>query len=224
MSESNKSTISDIFKRWTAIDCHLIEMANSPRFFADDLHEYLTYRPDKICWESRYKRQVQPIHQIAYYLKPQHTKYAIDENTMKQILDFFQEYLPDDTQVVKHFLDFQSHRNIFDDGSLGWERWSNDTSTFWSYYALKCPSLANLADQLMTTIANSVPSERAFSAMGYVHSVFRNRLSLEKANMLQYIYINRRSLRKLETPSASEEEELAEEDRYLQMLGELEKV
>ena len=76
----------------------------------------------------------------------------------------------------------------------------------------------------MTTIANSVPSEQAFSAMGYVHSISCNRLLLEKANMLQYIYINQRSLWKLETLSANEEEELVEEDRYLQMLGELEKV
>ena len=90
MSESNKSTISDIFERWTAIDCHLNEMANSLRFFADDLHEYLTYRPEKdFCWESRYERQFQPIHRLAYYLKPQHTKRVIDDNTMKQILDVF---------------------------------------------------------------------------------------------------------------------------------------
>jgi hypothetical protein len=57
--------------------------------------------------------------------------------------------------------------------------------------------------------------------MGYVHSISRNRLSLEKANMLQYIYINQRSLRKLETLLANKEEELVEEDRYLQMLREL---
>ena len=67
----------------------------------------------------------------------------------------------------------------------------------------------------MTTIANSVPSERAFSAIGYVHSISHNKLLLEKANMLQYIYINQRLLRKLETPSANEEEELVEEDRCL---------
>jgi hypothetical protein len=43
-------------------------------------------------------------------------------------------------------------------------------------------------------IANSVALERAFSAMNLIHTKLRNRLGVEKANMLIYIYMNQRVL------------------------------
>jgi hypothetical protein len=52
------------------------------------------------------------------------------------------------------------------------------------------------AKRLLTTIGNSVPSERSFSTMKYIHSKIRNRLSVERANKLQYIFINSRVLDK----------------------------
>jgi hypothetical protein len=55
---------------------------------------------------------------------------------------------------------------------------------------------ALFAKRLLTTIGNSVPSERAFSTMNYIHSKIRNRLLVERANKLQYIFINSRVLDK----------------------------
>jgi hypothetical protein len=39
-----------------------------------------------------------------------------------------------------------------------------------------------------------VASERAFSAMNLIHIKLRNRLGVEKSNMLIYIYMNQRVL------------------------------
>jgi hypothetical protein len=50
--------------------------------------------------------------------------------------------------------------------------------------------LAKLAIKIFKAIANSVASKRAFSAIGVIQPKLRNRLSVEKANMLIYIYIN----------------------------------
>jgi hypothetical protein len=54
--------------------------------------------------------------------------------------------------------------------------------------------LAQLAVQIFKAIANSVVSERAFSAMNLIYTKLQNRLGIEKANILIYIYINQQVL------------------------------
>jgi len=53
--------------------------------------------------------------------------------------------------------------------------------------------LAPLAVRLFSGIANSVPSERAFSAMNYIHNRYRNRLTAENAEMLIFVFMNWRA-------------------------------
>jgi hypothetical protein len=50
--------------------------------------------------------------------------------------------------------------------------------------------------QIFETIANLVASERAFSAIGLIVTKLRNRLGLEKADKLIFIYMNQRVLDK----------------------------
>jgi hAT family C-terminal dimerisation region len=54
--------------------------------------------------------------------------------------------------------------------------------------------LAPLAIRILTTTANSVPSERAFSTMKLQHTKLRNRLSPTRVEKLVFIHINRRIL------------------------------
>lgn len=56
------------------------------------------------------------------------------------------------------------------------------------------PELGNIALRLAQTPANSVPSERAFSTLNLLLNELRNKLSNEKVDMLQYIYMNERVL------------------------------
>jgi len=43
---------------------------------------------------------------------------------------------------------------------------------------------------VLTSIANSVPLERAFLNMNYIHNKLRNQLDVERANKLQFIHMN----------------------------------
>jgi hypothetical protein len=52
-----------------------------------------------------------------------------------------------------------------------------------------CPELSSFANRLMNTCANSVPSERAWSTINYIHSKTRNQLSVKRVDKLQFIYI-----------------------------------
>ncbi len=54
--------------------------------------------------------------------------------------------------------------------------------------------LSNIALLLAQTSANSVPSEQSFSTLNFLLNDLQNKLSNEKVNILQYIYINERVL------------------------------
>ena len=60
------------------------------------------------------------------------------------------------------------------------------------------PELADLAIRLHATVANSVASERSFSAMNRQHTKFRNSLLPEKVTKLTYIAMNDPVLRRKE--------------------------
>jgi len=53
--------------------------------------------------------------------------------------------------------------------------------------------LALLAVRLFSSITNSVPSERAFSAINYIYNRYRNRLTAENAEILIFVFINWRA-------------------------------
>jgi len=82
----------------------------------------------------------------------------------------------------------------------------------------------------MSTPCSLVPSERAFSILNLVYNKLRNRLSNDRVNKLQYIYINERVLRrvscryeahlKLDEAQKEEEAGLVElEDAFLSASG-----
>jgi len=78
-----------------------------------------------------------------------------------------------------------------------------------------CLKLAPFAEKLMRTYANSVTLERAWSAMNFIHSKSQNTLSLKAVDKLLFIYINVRSLWKLNKLEPTDNELLELEDRLI---------
>jgi hypothetical protein len=78
-----------------------------------------------------------------------------------------------------------------------------------------CLELAPFVEKLMRTCANSVTSEQAWSAMNFIHSKSRNTLSLKAVDKLLFIYINVRSLQKLNNPKPTDNKLLELEDRLM---------
>ena len=74
---------------------------------------------------------------------------------------------------------------------------TKNSDLFWLYNEVMCPSLSAFAIRLLNTIANSVPSERVWLSMNYIHSKTQNKLLLDKVNKLLFIYINSRVLEHL---------------------------
>ena len=65
--------------------------------------------------------------------------------------------------------------------------------------------LAPLAVRLFSSITNSVPSERAFSVMNYIHNRYRNRLTAENAEMLIFVFMNWRAQKAINEERDEEE-------------------
>src|SRR5438046_9703531 len=59
--------------------------------------------------------------------------------------------------------------------------------------------LEPLSLRIFSTPSNSVPSERAFSIMNFLHSKARNCLEPERVDKLTYSYINTRIFRRINT-------------------------
>jgi hypothetical protein len=61
---------------------------------------------------------------------------------------------------------------------------------YWLVDGASYPTLRDVAINVFSMVTSSAASERGFSAMGFVHSKLRNRLSTEKVEKLVFIKNN----------------------------------
>jgi hypothetical protein len=64
------------------------------------------------------------------------------------------------------------------------------------------------------SIANSVPLERAFSNINYIHNKLRNSLNVKRANKLQFIHMNSGHTSKQKTDEELDNDLLDWEKQY----------
>lgn len=204
MSESGRAHLGYVLSRWKQIYQHLYGLSNRPGFKpAPYLLRLFTDRPmatsiQPSLWKARFERQITDIHRIAYHLDPANYAEEVspeDAAAIRRILDQYLDGNPEEkAEDRNHFLDFKQQTNTF---SIANEVWldMNNPSSFWSCAKIQTPRLGGLATRIFNTAANSVPSERAFSAMNFIHSRIRNRLKTDRADMLLFIYMNIRALR-----------------------------
>jgi len=113
-----------------------------------------------------------------------------------RILEALRTLLPDPAeykQAVTDFYCFKDQRGVFHATARCWDHIDEDW-TFWFSMKDEAPVLAQLAIRILTTTANSVPSERAFSTMRLQHTKLRNRLTPSRVDKLVFIHINQRIL------------------------------
>ena len=95
----------------------------------------------------------------------------------------------------RQFAEFTDRRGVFAHTEL----WSDDIrfkpQSFWMLAGrFGVSELAELAGRLAITPANSVPSERSFSAMNYIQNSFRACMSTSTTTDLCLIYINSKGM------------------------------
>jgi hAT family C-terminal dimerisation region len=119
-----------------------------------------------------------------------------DADRQDIVLEALQTLLPDpqdDKQAVIELYYFRNKRGAFKANARCWKH-TNENWMFWTSIKDDAPTLAKLAIRILSTAANSVPSERAFSTMKLQHMKLRNRLLPSRVDKLVFIHINQRIL------------------------------
>ena len=227
MSEANRANISYVYQRWAEVELHLKKIANSNSLYATDVKVYFNTvftnsvkleGIDKKNWTRRCEKQLLDLHIAAYFLHPDKYKAELTLDQQKRLVKVFKRYTSDHKTTLEQFYDFRSQQGSFGLDGQAWE-YIEKPALFWRYMETACPILSTFARRLLTSIANSVPSERAFSNMSYIHSKIRNSLSVDRANKLQFIHMNSRVLSKRYDPELAEQKLLEWEDEYGVLAG-----
>ena len=147
---------------------------------------------------ARYNRQLSELYTLAFWLLPrnvQTTRFNQSANEQDQVVHCLQRFIkPDDYLLTtKSFLEYYNRLGNFIEGGISWS-FTDGAKVFWSFHLDRVPVLAGLALRVLNTIANSVPCERSFSAMNWVHTPTRSRLTSERVDKLLFIQLNRRVL------------------------------
>jgi hAT family C-terminal dimerisation region len=183
-SEGSASHMGFVYPRWLRIVAH----------FSKDFRAQLLAIAKK-----RIDKQVTNLHILAFLLNPHYLKlYEMTAEWQDQALAALREYVSsaEYQQVQADFLNVRSQRGHLAASSTAWKGFQDSTPAllFWQLSHVNAKLLSEIAMRLFETPANSVPSERAFSAMDITATKKRNRLSVEKLNKLCYVYMNSRAL------------------------------
>ncbi|KID83903.1 transposase [Metarhizium guizhouense ARSEF 977] len=202
-SERDHSCIGEVIPRWLTIQAKwdALEEANQ-----DPLINYSELRQWRV---QRMKGQTTDIHHFAFALDPRTTTgEGLGLDTMERAHRFLEENTTNGEyqQLFGEFCRFRAREGaLFGPTSRIYRDQPKTPHTPSHYYALSAwgyfgsmgVKLATLARRVLGSLANSVPSERSFSATNYLHCKLRNRLSPLSTDKATFIYTNCRVLRRL---------------------------
>ena len=193
-SEGVNQHLGLIYRRWLSIHTKLrIEFQSNSELFGDWFNK-------KQFWakfDARERKQLLPLHYLAFYLDPSTLDVELPRDRQSQLFETIKQLiddLKDAENAIAEFVQFRNKRTPYPASHASWIL-KNRALSFWqSCEEDKNLLLPPLATRLLSTVANSVASERGFSTMNLIHSASRNSLSLEKVSKLCYIHINQRVL------------------------------
>ncbi|RKF82589.1 hypothetical protein GcM1_170012 [Golovinomyces cichoracearum] len=143
------------------------------------------------------KKQRLPIHLAAYILTPEISKTVILPHFQEQVHDFIRAKCGENSSAVASYFEYTDQEGPFNILANCSKHYTYRQLLFWKSIRHYCPELSKLSITLLTTTANSVASERSFSIMNLLQNRLRSRMGVETMDRLCCIYINCRSLRKL---------------------------
>jgi len=191
MSESNSSTLSKVVPRWQKLGAELGRLSS---IYSSLVGGFLDIGGP---FFARLGKQTTDLHFAAFLLDPISLLKPTNNVEVDRALTFLLKRCKEDHKKELHrsFLEFRTRGSVFSSTHPSAMHYDNPIA-YWKSYIFDEDHivLAKLAVRIFEASANSVASERAFSAMNLIHSKLRNRIGAEKANKLIYIYMNQRVL------------------------------
>jgi hAT family C-terminal dimerisation region len=145
----------------------------------------------------------------------------IDEHQFEKISAFFIQYSESKEihDLRREFISFRDRENGFNHTKWCWDH-VDKPKKFWEMVFKEDSKLLKpLALRIWSTPANSVPSERAFSAQNFIHTKLRNSLHPNRVDKLVFIDMNSRVLKRRQRSPylLTDSEEVEMEDTELMM-------
>jgi len=191
MSESDSSTLSKVIPRWMKLEAELQQLSRLFPLLLGGITQ-----PGGV-FRERTEKQITNIHYAAWLLDPISILKPPGQAQIDMGVQFLLARSKEEDRKAIHtsILEFRTQADVFGPSHIASMHYDNPI-LFWKSYLFdqNHSVLAKLAVRIFEAIANSVASERAFSAMNLIHSKLRNRLGSVKAHMLIYIYMNQRVL------------------------------
>jgi hypothetical protein len=122
MSESTRSDLSKVLKRWTSLHTHLIDCERF-RPFEADLQAYNASR-----FTPRMGKQVIDVHWTIFYLDPINTHVHMTPVIRKRVNKVIQHYCVDPGMAIEEFASFRAKDGSFYDAAC-WE-YTDDAKRF----------------------------------------------------------------------------------------------
>ena len=147
--------------------------------------------------DERLAIQSTDIHHAAYLLNCQIDDPQQSKEEWIAAARFFNTYVPpeENDSFWRQFAECMERRGVFARKELWSDGVRFQPQSFWMLASrFGASELAELAVRLAVTPANSVPSERSFSAMNYIQNSFRAGMSTTTTSKLCLIYMNSRAL------------------------------
>lgn len=187
ISESDRSTVGRVIPRWYSI----INALKRVRPTLPDLPEI------ERLLRRRLDLQITTINWVAYALDPATPAISrtFTPERIPEVYNWLWTHSNGRHAVLRQFADFCGQEGQFHQSNEALWSLNCDPYHFWRLLEMQAPELSLLATRLWVCPANSVPSERSFSATNYIQSRFRSRLSTERTSLLTYIYMNLAALR-----------------------------
>jgi len=193
MSEADRANVGHVIPRWHGIvvEWQKIEAGkqypNVPWLQLYNLHTL------------RMTKQTYDLHFAAFALRPDTVNTPLTPEYNRKAISFLETTCSqeDFVDVVRDFNNFRARAgDHFGSRSLVFHEKFKPLEA-WRFIANQGSLLGSIAVRVFT-ICNSVPSERSFSAVNWIHSKARNRLLPVNADMLAFIFMNSRVLQRLE--------------------------
>lgn len=141
-------------------------------------------------FKNRYTQALTPYHFIAYLLDPTKTVYKLTADEKEQGLTELRN-MYSDTGILPLILKVQAQSEPFKKIMFTNEVLTNITPLQWWLSQKEIPDISknlHIVKQFLCAIASSASVERTFSSFGLVHSKLRNKLGVEKASKLVFLF------------------------------------
>jgi hypothetical protein len=168
-----------------ASDCSIADSVEIWKDLEEALQPILSSADYKNKFVKRKTNNLTANHYLAYLLNPKFAGARLNKEELDQVFEYLSNTNPNFLATV---MDYKAQRGVF----LPY-RFKDcvvrnvNTMSWWDTVDVSSDFLL-FVKALMTAVSSSASIERVFSTFGLVHSKLRNRLGVEKAGKLVFIY------------------------------------